>query len=91
MLTSEEEACVVVVSFAVVSVEDVFSVVEPPKTLPVPVFSVLEPKTLLFVSLVLPAFVLRLDDNEPFVFEVDGEDLELDLAQVSKINLHFDF
>lgn len=35
--------------------------------------------------------VLKSYENEHFVFEVDGEDLELDLAQVSKINLHFDF
>ena len=35
--------------------------------------------------------VLKSYENEHFVFEVDGEDLKLDLAQVSKINLHFDF
>ena len=35
--------------------------------------------------------VLKSYENEHFVFEVDGENLELDLAQVSKINLHFDF
>ena len=30
-------------------------------------------------------------ENEHFVFDVDGTDLELDLSQISKINLHFDF
>ena len=35
--------------------------------------------------------ILKSYENEHFVFEVEGQDIELDLAQVSKINLHFDF
>ena len=35
--------------------------------------------------------MLKKYENEKFVFEADGSEIELDLAQISKINLHFDF
>ena len=35
--------------------------------------------------------ILKSYENEHFVFDVEGEAIELDMARISKINLHFDF
>ena len=35
--------------------------------------------------------ILKNYDNEKFIFEKEGKDVELELSAISKLNLHFDF
>ena len=35
--------------------------------------------------------ILKSYENQKFVFEVEGKDIEIELAAIAKLNLHIDF